>query len=271
MPSRWKLLLRPHDTTRTTQVPPTQLHGLACAILERAGADHTAQTKPFSVAPLFAAPDNSGRALLQLGWLDDGNPPGLDRLVGREVRLGSQYFTVDDTHSEMTLYDALRSLAATPAATFEFRSITYFTRDRIQIPLPDPRLVFQSLIRRWNAFSTVPLLATDALLDAVIITDTEIHTSPIDLGKSTRTGFRGTATFQLLRTTRHDLASTLATLSSYADVAGVGAQTTHGLGWVATHRPDRPPSKFLNRETATTGFRSHRVQSIRTGQIYRGE
>lgn len=68
-PSRWQLLLRPTDPTRTSHVPPAQLHGLACHLLEGAEVDHHAQTKPFSISPLIDASQAPGYATLALGWL----------------------------------------------------------------------------------------------------------------------------------------------------------------------------------------------------------
>lgn len=43
--------------------------------------------------------------------------------------------------------------------TLEFHSPTAFRRNDLQVPLPLPRLVFGSLLERWNAFSPVDLQA----------------------------------------------------------------------------------------------------------------
>ncbi|GAA3916529.1 hypothetical protein GCM10023084_79640 [Streptomyces lacrimifluminis] len=246
MPTRWQLLLRPADPTRTTQVPPAQLHGLACALLEGTTADHYSQTKPFSITPLVEVPQHPGHATLVLGWLDDRTTPPLDTLRGERVRLGSQFFTIEDIRTASAPYPALQALPATHTATLTFLSVTHFTRSGRWIPLPDPELLYANLARRWNTFAPHPLpdpLITD-LLATVRLTAHELRSAPADLGPTTRTGFTGHATFTLPHTTPPDTASAFTSLSAYAEVAGTGAQTAHGLGWTTTtlHPQDTRPT-----------------------------
>jgi CRISPR-associated endoribonuclease Cas6 len=244
MPTRWQVLLQPQDASRTTAVPPAQLHGLACNIFERAGADHTAQVKPFAVKPLVAAPDAPGCALLQIGWLNDHAPPNLTTLSGHEVRLGSQYFTVLDAQGEHVPY---RALARTPSATsaeLTFRSVTYFSRGDRQIPLPDPELVFTSLARRWNTFAPdgadFRSVTIEALLGSVRLNEHRIESSQVDQGKAMRVGFLGKARFGLARAADQAVERAFATLAVFAETAGIGAQTTHGLGWVSVELGAEP-------------------------------
>lgn len=242
MPSRWQLLLRPTNPARTSHIPPAQLHGLACHFFEGAGVDHHAQTKPFSITPLIQAPQAAGHATLALGWLDDLTTPPLDTLKGMEIRLGSQFFTVEAIQHAYAPYTALQALPPTRRATLNFLSVTYFNRSGRWIPLPDPELLYGSLARRWNTFAPCPLpdaLTTD-LLNAVRLTAHEIRSAPADLGQASRTGFTGHATFTLPHTASDDLASTFTFLSAYAEAAGTGAQTTHGLGWTTTTLHPRP-------------------------------
>ncbi|MCX5054665.1 MULTISPECIES: CRISPR system precrRNA processing endoribonuclease RAMP protein Cas6 [unclassified Streptomyces] len=244
MPSRWQLLLRPTNPTRTKHVPPAQLHGLACHLLEGAAADHHAQTKPFSITPLIEAPHAPGNATLALSWLNDLTTPPLDVLKGAEVRLGSQFFTVDDVQPSHAPYTALEALPPTRRATLNFLSVTYFNRSGRWIPLPDPELLYGSLARRWNTFTPNPL--PDALITGLIstvrLTAHELSSAPADLGQASRTGFTGQATFTLPHSAPDELAVVFTALSAYAEAAGTGAQTTHGLGWTTTtlHPPSIP-------------------------------
>ncbi|MEV3952784.1 CRISPR system precrRNA processing endoribonuclease RAMP protein Cas6 [Streptomyces albogriseolus] len=242
MPTRWQFLLRPTERTRTAPVPPAQLHGLACRLLEGAGAEHHGQIKPFAVLPLMEAPHVPGHALLGLGWLDDFAVPPLEKLVGEHIRLGSQFFTVADIRRDAAPYSALLSLPPTRRATLTFRSVTYFTRGDRWIPLPDPELLYGNLIRRWDTFAPEPLpesLVT-SLLGEVRLTRHTLRSAPVNLGPATRTGFTGEATFTLPPTAGHDLASTFTALSAFAEAAGTGAQTTHGLGWTTTSLEPMP-------------------------------
>ncbi|WP_407286466.1 CRISPR system precrRNA processing endoribonuclease RAMP protein Cas6 [Streptomyces sp. BP-8] len=236
MPTRWQLLLRPTDPIRSTHIPPAQLHGLACRLLEGASADHHSQTKPFAITPVVEAPHAPGYATLALNWLDDHTTPPLDTLRGEHIRLGSQFFTVEDVQGSSAPYAALQALPATRRVTLNFLSVTYFTRSGRWIPLPDPELLYTGLARRWNTFApqTFPDPLTTSLRETVRLTAHELHSAPADLGPASRTGFTGQATFTLPHSAPDDLASAFTALSAYAEAAGIGAQTTHGLGWTTT-------------------------------------
>lgn len=274
MPAVLRLLLRPQDLSRAALVPAAQLHGLACALLEGAGADHEAQVKPFSVAPLLEAPDLPGHAFLRLGWLDDARVAGLrdhalDQ-IGGALRTGSQYFTVTDADMEAQPYAHFLAQGAR-FATFTFLTTTYFNRGDRQVPLPDPELVFAGLARRWNAWSPVPIPGDviHELCATVLVTSHDIASGTADLGKAQRTGFRGRATFSLPRDISTDTATAFAALSRFAAIAGVGAQTTRGLGNVTTdltpmdtrqHSQPRTGARQASRRT-----RNDREHASRTG------
>ncbi len=245
MPTRWQLLLRPLNPTRPHRVPPAQLHGLACRLLENTATTHHAQTKPFTTTPLVEAPQAPGHATLTLSWLDDRTTPPLHTLKGQQVRLGAQHFTVDAVHHAHAPYTALTALPATHRATLTFLSVTYFTRKDRWIPLPDPELLYAGLARRWNTYAPHPLPDPHitTLLNTVRLTTHELRTSPAHLGPAPRTGFTGHATFTLPTTTPTPIATAFTALSAYAEAAGTGAQTTHGLGWTTTtlHPVTTPP------------------------------
>jgi CRISPR-associated endoribonuclease Cas6 len=80
-----------------------------------------------------------------------------------------------------------------------------------------------------------------ALLDAVALAAHKIRSTPVDLEPGLRIGFTGHATITLnaAGTATPDTARTFAALSRFAQIAGVGAQTTHGLGWATIHLDTR--------------------------------
>ncbi|MFF7976832.1 CRISPR system precrRNA processing endoribonuclease RAMP protein Cas6 [Streptomyces sp. NPDC007905] len=244
MPVRWTVRL--HSPKAARHATPAQLHGLACALFEGAGADHTSQHKPFSTSPLLAADPRRGIAELCIGWLDDRTHPPLDVLVGHRIRLGSQFFTVVHADPEPAPYEALLSAPAARRAELTFLSPTLFTRSGRWIPLPDPELVYQSLLRRWNQYAPAPIAETvvKELLDAVVLTAHDILSQPVALPRGNRVGFTGQAALALLGGTSPEAAAAFSALTRFAAVAGVGAQTTHGLGYVRTALTDRtPPSR----------------------------
>ncbi|MDT9692643.1 CRISPR system precrRNA processing endoribonuclease RAMP protein Cas6 [Streptomyces sp. P9(2023)] len=240
MPTTWHLHLRAERPVER-QVTPAQLHGLACALLEGLGADHHGQTKPFSVTPLMQAPHAPGHALLTLGWLDDRTVPPLQKRAGEQVRLGGQLFTIEDIHAQGAPYAALLALPRAERVSMDFLSVTHFTRKGRWIPLPDPELLYTGLARRWNAYAETPLpppLITE-LRETVLLTAHDVKSAPVDIGQAHRIGFLGHATFTLPRTARPEVASAFTALSHFAELAGTGAQTTHGLGWTTISVP--PP------------------------------
>lgn len=244
MPYRWTLVLEAERPGTERPVPPRQLHGLAATLLEDAGADHHAQTKPYTISPLMSAPAHGrGRtapgatAVVQLGWLPDIPRPDLTPLHGTRLRLGCQFFTVVSAWEEAVPYAALAAAPPAERAVMHFRSVTYFSRAGRAHPLPDPGLLYGSLIRRWNHYAPDQARITDVeekeLLSTVVLSAHDISSSPVDLGAGTRIGFTGTAAFRL----HGQHAGTaqqqqFTALSLFATIAGAGAQTTHGLGTV---------------------------------------
>lgn len=237
MPARWTLTLfaeRP-DTGRA--VSPAQLHGLAATLLEGAGADHRAQNKPYAITPLMATGE-PGTATLRIGWLQDTPRPDLSLLIGQQVRLGAQFFTVtDDAAEEFTPYGALRELQPARRAVFGFCSVTYFSRSGRWYPLPDPVLLYGGLTRRWNLFAPPYAQVSEAdekaLLSAVALSAYDTASQVADLGAGRRIGFTGNAVYTLTGDhADHTTASLFSALTLFAAASGVGAQTTHGLGAV---------------------------------------
>jgi CRISPR-associated endoribonuclease Cas6 len=176
-------------------------------------------------------------ALLRLGWLRDESRPDLTTVIGRRVRLGSQFFTVIDAQEEFTPYTALWHGSSATQAMVRFLSATYFSRGGRWYPLPDPILLYAGLARRWNLFAPEYAVITesqhDALTTAVALSAHDVTSIPVDIGPGTRIGFTGHAAFTLTgRPDTREASRLLAALSLFALAAGVGAQTTHGLGAV---------------------------------------
>jgi CRISPR-associated endoribonuclease Cas6 len=262
MPRRWHIVLRPDNGTRPSRITPAQLHGLACALLEGHGADHHGQSKPFSITPLMQAPHAPGRALLTLGWLDDHTVPPLEQRIGEQVRLGGQFFTIDDVHAEGASYTMLLALAPAGRVTMDFLSVTHFTRSGRWIPLPDPELVYTSLARRWNAYADNPLpdpLITE-LREKVLLAAHDVKSAPVGIGQGHRIGFLGQATFTLPRTAHPEVTSAFTALSHFAELAGTGAQTTHGLGWTTVDVPQSRARKVGEEAARRNRDRPHRQE-----------
>ena len=210
---------------------PDQLHGLACAVLEGEGAEHTAGVKDFTVWPLREEPAGQ---ILRITLLPDEDCRG--RPIRTPLRLGSHYFDVRrriDTH--ITFAELSQSRRhSTSSLTFE--TPTYFSRNGRDLPLPDPVLVYGGLARRWNQYAPAELQISEsarrALLDGVVICDVDIQAVSSEAAhRSRRTGFIGRVEFGLIKS-GHQVAPLFSALSRAAQYLGVGAQTTRGFGVV---------------------------------------
>jgi CRISPR-associated endoribonuclease Cas6 len=131
-------------------------------------------------------------------------------------------------------------LAQTPAAhrvKIEVLTPLYFSRNGRDHPLPDPLLVVQSLTQRWNAHAPEPLAIPDAerrdLTATVYLAAMTGGTHTLALpGNRDQTGFVGTVQLALTRDAATHTARLFAALTRFANIAGIGAQTTHGFGAV---------------------------------------
>jgi len=143
-------------------------------------------------------------------------------------------------------YQALAARYLLPAGslpdnrwTLLFASPTTFKTQGQTQPLPLPGLVFGSLVRRWNAFAPVALPEDGVQRYAeemVVLSRFNLKSAPgWDRGKGDRRGLRigciGQAAYHAQNRDRYWL-SVLSLLADFALYAGVGAQTTMGMGQV---------------------------------------
>jgi CRISPR-associated endoribonuclease Cas6 len=242
MPTRFVLELEPDRGGPAVREPtPGQVHGLACALLDRDSAAHRAQEKPWAAWPVDVEQDD-GRARWSLHWLRDDCAAPTDRLgVGSRVRLGGRGFTLRSVSPAMTGYAALADRVASRADMW-FQSPTYFSRNGRFYPLPDPVLVFRGLAARWNArqadvSTSLPEELLRQLTSVVAISAYQLQTTRVAVGAgergAERPAFTGWARFAVPRGAEEAARRAFAALVGFAEFAGVGAMTTHGLGAVS--------------------------------------
>lgn len=156
----------------------------------------------------------------------------LVRLGGSAYRLGPA--TVDD-HAWAGLTTHARLLQAAspnePEVTLELVTPTTFRRGKLNVPLPEPRLVFGGLAAKWNAGSPIPVDAGFGpwLEEHVGVARLDVRTSLADGVHSPLVGFTGRVTFRAFD--RQPVrVKQLGALARFAFYAGVGHKTTLGLG-----------------------------------------
>jgi CRISPR-associated endoribonuclease Cas6 len=114
---------------------------------------------------------------------------------------------------------------------FRFLSPTGFKTDGIETALPQPRLVFGSLLGRWNAYAPGPLAEDSRLFAEVALRAGRfrIESRSVLVDNQFHNGFVGTVEFRATGRDRFYL-QTLEALWRYSFYAGIGYQTSAGMG-----------------------------------------
>lgn len=113
----------------------------------------------------------------------------------------------------------------------QFASPTLFRRSGVSLVLPRPELLFQSLLRTWNAFSPMQFPPHDqAEFATIMVGGHHLHTRMTDFGAYRLLGFLGRVKYLLPDEMHPLLRRTINCLADYAFFAGVGYKTTMGMG-----------------------------------------
>ncbi|HID65321.1 MAG TPA: CRISPR system precrRNA processing endoribonuclease RAMP protein Cas6, partial [Anaerolineae bacterium] len=139
------------------------------------------------------------------------------------------------TFSEISNNGLVRARKGESYTGFRFLSLTSFSmaKSRLSMPLPWPRLVFQSLVRRWNAFSRITWRIDWPEFDrGVSIAEHRLQTCRLDLGRFSELGFVGECWYVIDRDVSIGLRHAIHALAEFAFFSGVGKKTTMGMGFV---------------------------------------
>ncbi len=144
---------------------------------------------------------------------------------------------VDIAHPAATYTEFIaREVPLSPTVTLSFLSPTSFRRKGHHLPLPWPRNIFHSYLRRWNDFSGQSI-EQDAFLDwideHVIIQRHQLQSQKVAAGKrGSVTGFVGAIQFSLANKAKSDrgYVDLFYRLGQLAPYFGTGHKTTFGLG-----------------------------------------
>jgi len=121
-----------------------------------------------------------------------------------------------------------------PKICLDFVSPTTFSSNGRSVPLPQPELVFGSLLNRWQTFAPIGLNPEVRRFaeEAMVVSRYKLRTRGMPYkGRGLQIGFTGQVTFETLNRDRYWL-SVLHLLAAFAFFSGVGYQTGTGLGQV---------------------------------------
>lgn len=224
-----------------------QAHGLLFHLLAAHNPDlsaelHNRADKPFSLSPVRAEDGSTAltfnegaQACFQVGALSAPLISALAAITPREVRLGN-------THARLEAIEPLLPRPASYESLFDYRALpknislrfltpTSFRRLGEQILLPEPGLVFGSLLSRFNAHSPFPFPAESrAAFERLRVSRYDLRTSAVEYGRYKIIGFTGRITFTFPTDFPPQMAYLSAALARFARFSGVGYKTTMGLG-----------------------------------------
>ena len=172
-----------------------------------------------------------------------------------------------------TTYEALaqQAHADKPKIALSFTSPTSFRSKGHHLPLPVPRNIFHSYLRRWNDLSGQPPVDQgeflDWLDDHLVIQRHGVRSLKVAAGKrGSVTGFIGAIEVSLTgpSSTRPEFVQLFCTLGQFAPYCGTGHKTTFGLGqtqlgWTS---PDRTDAAVADPAAKTPQLLAQRIDDL---------
>ncbi len=227
-----------------TRPDPDGWRGLVYGLLRQVDPKlHEAQPNPFSLS----LGGLEGEAWVRIGLLEEGLyarlSPLLFGLAGQSVRLKAPFrvqTVLQEGHpwAGVSTYPRLFQGQASASLGLQFASPTFFRRKGQSYPLPEPKLVFDSLALRWNAFA--PVRVPEELQESwerMTIARFQGHTQAIRPNPDERgVGFVGRVVYYLPAASPVET-QWMQALGRFAFYAGVGAKTSLGFGRVRGFDP----------------------------------
>lgn len=233
MPTQWTLdLAGSVDLSRSSQ--PDILHAVCCAFFGERDQDHALADKPFSTRSVG---QQQAITALAMTWLPDTTPPTVN--VPAQIRLGNATRAVNGMRRRVTPADRLGQHLNGRRIRFTVSTPAHLRHHGRDYPLPDPYLIYTSLARRHStAFPKIDIAeqARD-LARAVVVYEHDIHTESFTWHGTRGAGFVGAVTFGIPAASNAATRALFNTLNGFANFAGIGHGTTHGLGATTAEVP----------------------------------
>lgn len=275
--------LRARDEGRLPVTTGKRLHGAVMELIREHDPDlaekwHSQGLKPYTLSPLKLQGDlqppverngNNRYAIVPAGSSWQFRVTTLTRDVGqrlmgcfkqsRLMRLDDSAFELDgfivhnnplvggDIYHKLILDVQRIHIPNRPKITFKFRSPTAFRSNGVTILYPDPGKVFESLVRRWNAFASeisktfeVPDARKDMLINSWQVSAYNLKTLNLDFQSPEIKNFKaftGLVTFQGVKDASKDALKDGLLLGRFAFYAGIGyGCSSKGMGQTRWYR-----------------------------------
>jgi CRISPR-associated endoribonuclease Cas6 len=158
-------------------------------------------------------------------------------------RLGGTQFTVTNVLCQpnrgnpwsayLRYSDLIEGASRSRKISLRFLTPTSFRRGKVDFPLPDPRLVFNSFRKRFEEFyqiSFLPEFSQQVEFYTGIASLNYLRTDLIKTKKIPLAGFTGSVTYKIDQKAPPDLVFQMNLLADYAFFCGTGRKTTVGMG-----------------------------------------
>jgi CRISPR-associated endoribonuclease Cas6 len=206
---------------------------------------HDQESKPFALRGL------RGKLAFRDGWgyLTEGEiyREQMVRLVDlfrqgseRSIRIGQipmKWLGVQALHTPISYHELLeRSFERDGISRLQvrFETPTSFRRQGVQLLFPEPQLMIESLMRRWEQYSPVPIPKeeTAGISECMRVSQYDLSTSAISFDRYVIMGFRGEVHITVAKGVEPFVQGVVQALLSFAEYAGIGYKTTMGMGQV---------------------------------------
>jgi len=243
MPLKVLLIFRSASPVRVSQLKPKTVHGLFFGLLgeETGELFHSGRVKPFSLffTPYFRFPEREvSKFTVELNLLDISlfrhflNDVLIEKR-GSELNVeGIPVSLVNVKPLNVVTYSSLlESASSGQDFVIDFLTPTSFKRGRFDYILPEPELIFKSLLRKWNAFS--PEKADWEVLDFVkrhvSVSGLWVNSCKTEISEKAKIlGFRGRVYLYADRLCEET--KLLKALLKFSEFSGVGRKSTMGFG-----------------------------------------
>ncbi len=260
MPVKLGLTLIPEKPIPVQELTPDRLHGLFFSLVGDTLAPilhEPRRVKPFTLSfyisssrkrrSIFSEREGEAERLhMNVSFLEDALFPRFlySYMLGakREFHIGGHRLralrrpNITDKYlkSYSTLYEEAQTLRR---VMLEFTTPTVFRRGSRDLLLPEPKLIFKGLIRKWQAYSDlkIDIDLREYIEDKVFISGVWIGSRRVEFSSG---GWVGGFTGRVILgfdSEEERVLKWLNTLARFAEFAGVGRKTTMGFGQVRFH------------------------------------
>ncbi|WP_022846647.1 CRISPR-associated endoribonuclease Cas6 [Desulfurobacterium sp. TC5-1] len=254
MPGKIRIIFEADNPVPVSELSPDRIHGLFFSILdsETAGKLHSINgLKPFTLCcPVFfrSKKETVKRFFVEITFLEDWLLSKTTTAVILNSRNRNYYlnsykiklfrtFKIDS--DDIISYENIKEKANTRTRDIilDFITPTTFKRGKYDYPLPEPSLIYKSILKKWNRFSGERLPSKEILEKIgrdIQVAGCWIKTTKLEMASLKKiTGFRGRIVFYNASKDA-EFNRIITQLTLFAPFCGIGRKTTMGFGKVRT-------------------------------------